>query len=66
MKILALVAVVTVAGTASARNIEIPAGPTVVVCVENAIPGGVLIQARLFASKMFAATAVRLNFCGAE
>jgi hypothetical protein len=75
MKILAMVAAIAwVAGTASARKVEkveIPAGPAIPVCVERAPSMSELIKAEGFASKMFAAAGVTiewrtLNVCPAD
>jgi hypothetical protein len=67
MKTLAMVATMAItaaAGTAVARNIEFPVGPVVVVCVDNAIPGGTLNRARLIASRMFATAGVTIDWRG--
>jgi hypothetical protein len=60
MKILATVAMV--AGTASARNIEIPTGTAIPVCVKNEIPGITLSRAEVLGSKMFAAAGVKIDW----
>jgi|HubBroStandDraft_1064217.scaffolds.fasta_scaffold145541_1 hypothetical protein len=62
MKIWAMLAMASVAGTASARNIEISSGPAVPVCVKHEIPGITLNQAEALGSKMFAAAGVTIDW----
>jgi hypothetical protein len=63
MKILAMAAMAAmVAGTASARNIEIDTGTAIPVCVKNEIPGITLSRAEALSSKMFVAAGVTIDW----
>jgi hypothetical protein len=62
MKILTVLAMAAMAGTALARNIETPAEPAIPVCVKNEIPGITLIRAEALGSEMFAAAGVEIDW----